>query len=196
MDKPKVTIAFIVLLLLSSLWILPTEFQSNATAIAENDWSMFHHDPAHTGFTNSSAPTSMPNAFWSAAPYDDLLTSPAIVNGIVYMTGYTLYAYNASNGKTLWTAGGKGYTAPIVDNDIIYAGAAAFNASTGAELWNINGSILAVANGYLYTVDQQGLVGRNASSGSKIWEDNTYIHYLSHLLLHMAAYISELFLVI
>jgi outer membrane protein assembly factor BamB len=145
---------------------------------------MYHNDPAHTGLTNSSAPLTVPREVWSTGPGEDFLTSPVIVDGIVYMSGYSLYAFNATTGKEIWEQLYQGYVAPAVNNGVVYTEGTAFNASNGALLWNvtigggiIGGPTVAVADGYYYTLGKQGsvqgLVCLNASTGSLIW-NSTY----------------------
>ncbi|MCW4029193.1 MAG: PQQ-binding-like beta-propeller repeat protein [Candidatus Bathyarchaeota archaeon] len=139
---------------------------------SNDDWSMFHHDPAHTGFTNSSAPTSIPKELWSTGPMAAYLTSPAIVNGIVYMTGYSLIAFDASTGEIVWQQREKGGSQLIVENGIVYTGLGAFNATNGAEIWGFQGgSIVAVTNGLYYTVtDNYSIISRDGYTGELLWE--------------------------
>lgn len=152
-----------------------------STNASNDDWPMFHHDPAHTGATNSSAPTNKHAVVWSLGPKDQNLPgSPAVVDGVVYVSGTSLYAFNASTGETMWVASNEGYSSPVIVNGIAYTGAlngGAFNASTGAEIWKtaVKGyggvtKVLAVADGYFYSVNEEGfLVGRNASTGALLW---------------------------
>lgn len=92
---------------------------------------------------------------------DFILSTPTIVNGVVYSGSRDsyLYAFKADTGKLLWhtNVSGEIYSSPQVDNGIVYAGVlqpgrptapgstsdttpprgiiVAMNASTGALLW-------------------------------------------------------------
>jgi len=84
-------------------------------------------------------------------------SSPAVVDGIVYYGSltYWLYARDAGNGSLLWSANltSEAIASPAVSGGVVYAASAgihnlltptwdvpptvwAFNASTGAEVWN------------------------------------------------------------
>lgn len=138
---------------------------------------MFGYDPAHTGATNSSGPTSMVSEVWSTGPMGAFLASPAIVNGIIYMTGYNLIAFNASTGKILWQQNEQGAASPVVENGIVYTLHGAFNATTGTQLWSIKGgSSFAIADGIYYTEIQENenssyaVTAFNASTKEKLWD--------------------------
>jgi outer membrane protein assembly factor BamB len=114
--------------------------------------------------------------FGVLGPY---LTSPAIVDGIVYITGYSLFAFNASTGKTIWEQMDSGYSSPVVENGIVYSYGSAFNASTGFKIWSTpissapGGSIpIAVADGYFYTLGKQGVICLDASTGALVWSSD------------------------
>ena len=73
------------------------------------------------------------------------LSSPAVVNGVVYFGSDdgNVYALNASTGAKLWSyATGDGVdSSPAVANGVVYVGSDdgnvyALNASTGAKLWS------------------------------------------------------------
>ena len=145
---------------------------------------MFHYDPAHTGYTPTQALTSPPVVIWSAPP--ELIgaeSSPAIANGVVYVTSAELHAYNASTGEEIWHTGSTSGN-PIVNGDIVYCGGIAYNAFTGAELWSPNpaGATVcqAFSNGYLYVQQYttnfpqlgshvDALLCLNATTGNQIW---------------------------
>jgi outer membrane protein assembly factor BamB len=137
---------------------------------------MYQHDPAHTGATNSSGPTSMVSEVWRTDPLGDV-TSPSVVNGVIYLTGYDLIAINASTGEIIWRQREQGVPPPIVENGIVYTSHGAFNATTGAELWSFRGGgTVAVANGIYYTMFQENenssymVIALNASTAEKLWD--------------------------
>jgi outer membrane protein assembly factor BamB len=110
---------------------------------------------------------------WSATTGGTVRSSPAVVNGVVYVGSedHNLYAFDAASGTTLWTAttGGPLDSSPAVVNGVVYVGSGdgslyAFDA-TGAgcsgspktcnPLWTApTGSPVfsspAVANGVVY----------------------------------------------
>src|SRR5579884_313128 len=96
--------------------------------------------------------------------------SPAVANGIVYVSSYVgqngpsyLYALRASDGKVLWRySGNSNYIySPIVDNGVAYAtlqndSVIALRASDGVQLWRFatpagsQSPVAAPVNGILY----------------------------------------------
>lgn len=169
MSKP--TALTILLFLLISLLAL------NPTGAALGDWPMYRYNPAHTGATNSSGPTSMVSEVWSTGPMGTYTTSPAIVSGIIYMTGYNLIALNASTGKILWQQNEQGPASPVVENGVVYTSHGAFNATTGTQLWSVKGgSSIAVADGIYYTEiyanenSSYAVTAFNASTKEKLWD--------------------------
>lgn len=146
-----------------------------------DDWPMFHHDISNAGFTNSSAPVTMPQKAWSygnKSNYQQFIVSPAVANGIVYVANINLFAFNASTGEQLWWKFDKGYSSPVVENGIVYTVRGAFDAYTGEQLWSINGTwfVVAIANGYYYTNFRDSPDGGydfsafNATTGELIWK--------------------------
>ena len=125
-----------------------------------------------------------------AAPLLATMSSPAVVDGVVYMgsQGGSIYAVNASNGSLLWN-----YTAvwsvvgdqssPAVVNGIVYIGSDdhnvyALNATNGAKLWNFTTSYIVdssptVIDGVVYIGSAEGVYALNADNGAKIWN----LHY-------------------
>ena len=105
--------------------------------------------------------------------------------------GY-LHAIDAATGEQEWVAGAGGpsaYSSPTVVNNVVYVvsggtlgGLLAFDAVTGAELWsgavNTKYSSPAVANGYVYVGDENGIFYAYSASGcgsgfcSPAWTSN------------------------
>jgi outer membrane protein assembly factor BamB len=127
---------------------------------------------------------------WSAPiSRTDTASSPAVANGVVYINGDELFAFNAKTGAPLWSSSLLGGTsAPAVVGGVVYASGnilAALNATTGAVIWSRalgtlvtpNGSP-SVAKGTVYigamVAGQHGsssgmLFAINAHSGKTIW---------------------------
>ena len=106
-----------LLFVLCILWTQP------AVAITSSDnWPMFNHDLAHTGYSTSSAPRTN-QTLWTFTAGDAVKTSPAVVDGIVYFwsdDGY-VYALNAANGSLIWkyNTNGPVHPSPAVVNGIV-----------------------------------------------------------------------------
>ncbi len=98
MPKNQLLLITLVVALIS---VLSFSFPSNVHAASStDDWPMFHHDPAHTGYSNSSVPTTTPVVMWNSSRSGG---SPVIVNGYLVTGGYTVGCFNASSGNQLWT---------------------------------------------------------------------------------------------
>jgi outer membrane protein assembly factor BamB len=117
-----------------------------------------------------------------------VLSSPAIVNGVVYFgsNDNNVYALDASTGAKLWNyaTGETVNSSPAVANGVVYVGSDdanvyALNAKTGAKLWSyaagdIVESSPTVANGVVYVgsggnLNAMNLQALNASTGAKLW---------------------------
>lgn len=63
---------------------------------------------------------------WTALTESQIVSSPTIANGIVYIgsTDHNLYAFDASTGAQLWsyTTGGAIISSPTVVNGVVYVG--------------------------------------------------------------------------
>ncbi len=125
------------------------------------------------------------------------ITSPTIVNGIVYVAAYNpgiLYALNAQTGAPLWTYsyGAAEGGAPAVAGGLVYFSSGqtmlAFNATTGTVAWQWQvadyqqiQTSAAVADGAVYfaiTEDDlnKGVIALDAASGKLLWNyENTFL---------------------
>jgi len=104
MAKANLIALILIPLLLAPFLAIPQESNAQA-ASSSDDWPMFHHDPAHTGEIISSAPTATPILVWSIGQeetHGEHLLDCVVVDGIVYASGASLYALNASTGAKLW----------------------------------------------------------------------------------------------
>jgi outer membrane protein assembly factor BamB len=150
---------------------------------------MFHHDPSHTGSTASAGPTE-PVELWRFPVGDSVVTSAAVVNGVVYVAGNdNIYALDAYTGAELWRYPmpyHEMYSSPAVSEGMLFAGVAgkllALDASSGTEMWsypteNPEDRVIsspAVVDGVVYVGYPEGcLYALNASTGSKIWNYTT-----------------------
>ena len=102
-------------------------FASNVKAQPTVDWwSTFRHDVTHTGDSASTAPLTN-QLLWNYTTGNSIdYSSPAIVNGIVYVgsTDNYVYALNAATGGTIWSykTGSSIDSSPAVVNGVVYIG--------------------------------------------------------------------------
>ena len=52
-----------------------------------SSWPMFHSDPAHTGYTSGSGPTTN-HTLWVYKTEGRIWSSPAVSNGVVYIASF------------------------------------------------------------------------------------------------------------
>ena len=149
--------------------------------VVPSSWPMYRSDPAHTGFSSSSAPKSNETAWMKEV---ESYGEPVVSKGVFYVGGGNgeVYALNASTGIILRSiivseSGGSVSSLAIVDSFLycisgynVYA----LNASTGATMWSyiVGGytSPLVVANGMVYFGASDGAIyALNAITGANIW---------------------------
>lgn len=146
-------------------------------------WSMFRHDDRRTGSTTDLGPTTN-NLRWSFTTGGIVTSSPAVVNGVVYVGSGdgNIYALDVLTGTKIWnyTTGGVVYSSPAVANDIVFVGSNdtnvyALDGATGAKIWNYSTwwgvwSSPAIVDGVVYVGGMDGLMyALNASTGTLKW---------------------------
>ena len=104
----------------------------------------FHGDAARTGFYASGGPTRAPTVQWTFKAAGPIITSPAVLDGVIYvgsMSGH-LYAVDQRTGKEKWNFKSRMPIAssPTVANGTVFfvssAGSlAAIDASNGQPKW-------------------------------------------------------------
>jgi len=125
--------------------------------------------------------------YWNYTTGGQIWSSPAIVNGIVYVGSNDHNIYALANGNKLWnyTTGGSVVSSPAVVNGVVYVGSDdwnyyAINSATGTRLWSYiignttngctSGSSPAVANGVVYITAGNGdLYALDAGAGTLKW---------------------------
>ena len=143
-------------------------------AAAQYDTMQFRYKAQHTGDYGPVAGSNMSKGLltWSFTTGSVVLSSPTVVDGVVYVGSEdnNTYALNATTGAKLWnyTTGGGVDSSPAVANGVVYVGSEdnntyALNATTGAKLWNYTTgsgvfSSPAVANGTVYVGSVDGNV--------------------------------------
>lgn len=120
----------------------------NTTITEDHDWSMFHHDSQHTGYSTSTAPDTN-NIRWIRSIGDNnnycAESSPAVYDGKVYVGSPDgkVYCLDAEDGDELWsyTTGGMVFSSPAVYAGRVYIGSwdhtvYCLNAITGEKIWD------------------------------------------------------------
>jgi outer membrane protein assembly factor BamB len=150
-----------------------------ALLLTSCDWPQFRFGPEHSGYNATESTIGVGNVAslvqkWTAATGGAVHSSPAVVNGVVYVGSEDgkLYTFDATGGAVLWSAttGGPIDSSPAVANGVVYVGSSdgklyAFDATgttgcsgtpmTCTPLWTAQtggavGSSPAVANGVVY----------------------------------------------
>ena len=107
--------------------------------------SMFRGGPAHRGIYEGGGPTLVGLA-WRAPTEGDVVSSPAIANGLVYVGSGDggLYAFDLATGARRWRfdAGSAVSSSPAVGGGLVFAAARdgsifGVDASTGARRWRV-----------------------------------------------------------
>ncbi len=127
-------------------------------------------------------------ALWRFRCEDEVRSSPAVENGVVYVGSYdsNLYAINVENGKFLWkyaTEGGIG-SSPCVHNGRVFFGSAdrllyAVNADTGRISWtcptqeSVWSSPRVAFDHVFFGSDDKHLYAANVHSGRVAWKFDT-----------------------
>jgi outer membrane protein assembly factor BamB len=157
---------------------------SNTASVSVGAWPMFHRDLTHAGYSSSTAPSTN-QLGWSYTTGEAVESSPAVLNGVVFIGSYDgkVYALGASNGTFLWsyTTGGSVSSSPAVLGGVVFVGSHdgkvyALNATTGSLMWNYTTigsqtvySSPAVVSGRVFISSGNRVYALNASTGALIW---------------------------
>ncbi len=145
-------------------------------------------DSGHSGLQPGPAPQMNPALAWRFDSGSEILASPIIADGIVYVTNRAgfLYAIDAATGKQLWRAEVGPYvlrTTPTWHDGALYlvAGfdAISLDAATGQERWRVTiryagTASPTVSDGAMFVVSQEGLLyALDISGGAELWRITT-----------------------
>ncbi len=159
-----------------------------ASADNSNDWPMFHHDLALSGYSPSDAPSTNATA-WIYDTESTIYSSPAVVDGILYVGAMdgNLYAVNVNSGFLAWTyaAGASIYSSPAVSDGNVYFLSTdgvvhAVDAVSGSLNWSTiigpgdwDWSSPAIHGGYVFIASSNGnFYSLDASSGAINWSSS------------------------
>ncbi len=217
MKKKLIRIIICILMIMSTILPVVGTLNDEAecyTSNMEDEWSMFLHDPKNTGY--STSPTPQTNTIkWIYTAGEEISSSPAIVNGKVYISTYNEYFYclDADTGEELWSYYDDGFAAcsPAVYDGKVYVASDydyfyCLDADTGDDIWKFykgygfSFSSPAVVGGRVYFAHSRGSgSGRNASiycldatTGDKFWGyDMGYLLISSPAVSHGKVYIGS-----
>lgn len=174
---------FIIMLIFSGIGI--------TSGLDAKGWK-YRSNNQNSGIYEDSGVRPEPVILWNYKTDNKVGSSPAVVNGVVYIGSNDgkLYALNAITGVKLWdfkTEGGL--SSPAVVDGVVYVGSAdrkvyAINAANGVKLWefktgNSVQSSPAVEKGVVYIGSNDGKVyALNARTGAQLWffTTGTYAH--------------------
>jgi PQQ-like domain/IPT/TIG domain len=122
-------------------------FSTQAPFLVNTNWTQFRYSPTHSGtnpYENVLSPSSVSGLAldWSFTTGGGVQSSPAVVNGVLYVGSNdgNVYALNASTGTKLWSFTtsntGLSESSPAVVKGVVYIGSNgghvyALNAATG-----------------------------------------------------------------
>jgi outer membrane protein assembly factor BamB len=169
------------------------ELSATVGFTVRSDWPQFHYGPTLTGlnpYENTLTPSNVYglDEAWSFSTGGDVESSPAVVNGVLYVGSDdgNVYALNAATGALKWSVatGAPVQSSPAVAKSIVYVGSSngdvyALKASTGASVWTDDLSFLepagfrtppTVSGGVVYIQGESGTVyALDAGIGFDIW---------------------------
>jgi len=188
--RKNMILSMIVILAISSLFAGRNAFGANP-AVGDQNWAMFGHDLSHTGSSPSTGPSTN-NTLWSYPMTYTVYSSPAVVDGKIYISllAGAVYCFDAATGARIWnyTTDGMIYSTPTVVNGKVYIGLEdgigsqtgavyCLDAATGTRIWNytsgaIFASAAAVVDDKLYIGGLDGVYCLDATIGTLAWKYN------------------------
>jgi outer membrane protein assembly factor BamB len=180
-----------------------SDTSSMTTIRVAKQGQMFRSDPQHSGSYNDGGirPTNSKlwdNNLYSSGFFSDYDSSPAVVDGVVYIGRGMVYAFDTTTGNKLWdfateNYGMKMFSSPAAVDGVIYVGGDnvyALDAITGNKLWVFaTGTMFcsnpAVVDGVVFVGSSDVFSGwgklfaLNATTGTKLWDFTTGINIFS-----------------
>lgn len=163
--------------------------KTEAQQSTSDDWPMFQFDAVNTG--NNPATNGVETNIqekWTFATDDRVFSSPAIVDGVLYISGrdHQVYAIDAETGDEQWMfeTDDEIFSSPAVVDGTVYIGSDdsilyALDADNGSQKWTfetgnrVPGSPT-VHNGTVYIGSHDSAVyAIDAESGSLVWRFET-----------------------
>ena len=187
MKRLVISTAIIIICIMTLPMIGGTLTIKSTNAHPPNWWSTFRHDSTHSGYSISTAPRTN-QTLWNYTTGEDVLSSPAVVDGVVFVGSADgkVYALDAFDGSEVWnyTTGDVVFSSPAVVDGVVFVGSAdgkvyALDAFDGSEVWNYTTvdavfSSPAVAGGVVFVgSDDHKVYALDAFDGSLIWSYTT-----------------------
>ena len=151
------------------------------------DWAMHGRDITHSAAVAQGSEIQG-DLVWRFDTDKPLLSSPAVVDGVVYITtgDFRVLALDAEDGRVIWEQPTTGPvdSSPVVAEETLYIGlrdgrVLALSTETGEEIWSfqIKSPVLSssiVYQGVLYTgAADDHLYAIDAKTGKKLWSHDT-----------------------
>ncbi|MBN1860892.1 MAG: PQQ-binding-like beta-propeller repeat protein [Candidatus Thermoplasmatota archaeon] len=170
-----------------SFFAIQFQNQSGKSTQGNDWWSMFHHDPMHSGFSTAPVPDDN-QLLWSYHTYQTISSSPVVSHGRVYISSWDwkIYCFDMDSGNLLWnySTTGEITSAPAVANGKVYVSSMdtklyCLNALNGSFLWAfktdfiIESSPIVVDGKVIIGASDGSLYCLDANAGSLIWEYQT-----------------------
>ena len=159
----------------------PVTFLVRDQSSGSRAWK-FRSDSSNSGVYDDGGTRPGNELLWKAMTESYYGSSPAVVDGVVYICGiYDINAIDALTGRLLWNSPeGGGWSSPAIADGVVYVGSTDYNvsaldASTGAVLWKFRtGSVVysspALYNGIVYSGSwDDNLYALDANTGALIW---------------------------
>lgn len=134
---------------------------SRPAADEDSGWPMYQGDITNSGIASTTGPTESVGVRWGVAMDRQMKSSPAVVDGTVYVGGPDGYvvALSVDDGTEQWRVDTKGRvdTSPAVVNETVYVGNSAgyiyaLDAAEGTEQWSFD-------TGYAHTGSPSVILG-------------------------------------
>jgi eukaryotic-like serine/threonine-protein kinase len=166
----------------------PATPTAGGIASLRGEMRMYRGDPAHTGQQPGPAPAGQPAVAWRFETGGEVYASPAIADGVIYLTSKSgfLYAVDAGTGEQRWRYQLGDYvvrSSPAIVDGVVYVGGGfnlfAIDATTGQERWRFamryaGGASPTVVDGVVYVTSQEGFVyAVDARTGKERWNVQT-----------------------
>jgi len=131
MKRPvKSTVLLLICILMLPMFMGIFNIKSANCLQVTDWWPMFHHDLTHSGYSTSTAPTTN-QTLWNYTTEDEVWSSPAVVDGVVFVGSYAgkVYALNATDGSLVWsyTTGDCVFSSPAVVDGVVFVGSCDYN---------------------------------------------------------------------
>ena len=163
---------------------LPSPSSNITASPAPGNWPMYQRDHAHTAAVADPVLTPRGDLVWSFATSAPITSSPAVVDGRVYLTtgDRRVVVLDAESGAVIWErpVAGPVDSSPAVVDDFIFVGlrnnkVLALSRRTGETVWEFRTgnpifSSPAVHGGIVYIGSGDGrLYALDAVTGEQIW---------------------------